>query len=95
MARGERAGTAGVVVMGATTKTSAPAETEALRDSNCNHGNHTPDEIEIPNPRLQLGEADLRFLMNTLSRERPHWWLLTTAGRQQREFLEQLGWWAA
>jgi hypothetical protein len=41
------------------------------------------------------GAADLRLVVNTLPRERPHWWLRTEAGRCQRELLEQLGWWAA
>jgi len=81
--------------MGATIQTSAPAETEALRDSNRNHGNHTPDEIRIPNHRLQLAEADLRFVMNTLPREASHWWLRTPAGGAQVSLLEQLGWWSA
>jgi len=79
----------------APTKTSAPAETEALRDSNRNQGNHTRDEIRIPNHRLHLAEADLRFVMNTRPREAPHWWLRTEDARLQRELLEQMGWWAA
>jgi hypothetical protein len=41
------------------------------------------------------GADDLRLVLNTLSRERPHWWLRTADGRSQRELLEALGWWAA
>jgi hypothetical protein len=45
--------------------------------------------------RLHPAEADLRFTVNTMDRARPHWWLLTEAGKAQRQFLEAAGWWAA
>jgi hypothetical protein len=51
--------------------------------------------IWVPNHRLHQAEADLRLVVNTLPRERPHWWLRTWEGRHQRELLERLGWWAA
>jgi hypothetical protein len=55
----------------------------------------TASDIWIPNHRLYPTEADLRLVVNTLLRERLHWWLYTPEGRRQREFLERLGWWAA
>jgi hypothetical protein len=58
-------------------------------------GQGPQDHSLIPGQRLHPAEADLRLVVNTLPRERPHWWLYTPEGRRQREFLERLGWWAA
>jgi hypothetical protein len=55
----------------------------------------TPGDVWIPNHWLHPAEANLRLVVNTLPRERPHWWLRTWEGRHQRELLERLGWWAA
>jgi hypothetical protein len=55
----------------------------------------TGSDVWIPNHRLHPAEADLRLVVNTLPRERPHWWLYTPEGRRQRELLQKLGWCAA
>ena len=53
------------------------------------------ESYDIPAHRLHPAEADLRLVVNTIRRERHHWWLYTWEGRHQREFLERLGWWSA
>ena len=48
------------------------------------------ESYDIPAHRLHPAEADLRFVVNTIRRDRHHWWLYTWDGRKQRELLERL-----
>lgn len=44
--------------------------------------------------RTLPAEISLSMYVNTIPRERPHWWLWTPAAAPQRTLLAQLGWWS-
>jgi hypothetical protein len=45
--------------------------------------------------RTMAADISLRMYVNTIPRERPHWWLRTPEAGNQIRLLDSLGWWAA
>jgi hypothetical protein len=48
-----------------------------------------------PSTRTMAADISLRMYVNTIPRERPHWWLRTPAAGYQVRLLDSLGWWPA